>query len=140
METRQGPLLYSSGRQVYARGVPVCITSECCGEQSTHACHASTGHNSWRIGRCTRSHTKHGRDSLDFLARPGTFTVTFTSRMMKMIENVRIEWYLGEDANGAQCTLSGAGSGVGSAGGAEGWWAFDMQKKVRAMLSIVSQR
>lgn len=59
----------------------------------------------------------------------GNFMVTFTSRMTKSMENVKIEWYLGEDATGAQCTLSGAGSGVGSTGGAEGSWTFDFRKK-----------
>ncbi|KIM67756.1 hypothetical protein SCLCIDRAFT_1209880 [Scleroderma citrinum Foug A] len=60
----------------------------------------------------------------------GSFTVTFTSRMMKVMENVKIEWYLGEDASSAQCTLSGAGSGIGSIGGAEGSWTFDPRRKV----------
>lgn len=46
------------------------------------------------------------------------------------MENVKIEWYLGEDASAAQCTLSGAGSGIGSIGGAEGSWTFDPRKKV----------
>ncbi|KAI6004174.1 clathrin adaptor mu subunit [Pisolithus albus] len=59
----------------------------------------------------------------------GNFMVTFTSRMTKSMENVKIEWYLGEDATGAQCTLSGAGSGVGSTGGAEGSWTFDSRRK-----------
>ncbi|KAL4075691.1 clathrin adaptor mu subunit [Scleroderma citrinum] len=60
----------------------------------------------------------------------GNFVVTFTSRMMKVMENVKIEWYLGEDASGAQCTVSGAGSGIGSTGGAEGSWSFDPRKKI----------
>ena len=64
---------------------------------------------------------------------PGSFTVTFTSRMMKVMENVKIEWYLGEDASSAQCTLSGAGSGIGSIGGAEGSWTFDPRRKVNVL-------
>jgi len=49
---------------------------------------------------------------------------------MKVMENVELELYLGEDATGAQCTLSSAGSGVGSVGSADGSWSFDSKKKV----------
>ena len=49
------------------------------------------------------------------------------------MENVRIELYLGEGATGAQCTISSAGSGVGSAGGVEGSWTFEPQKQVRTL-------
>ncbi|KAG6332264.1 hypothetical protein ID866_6828 [Astraeus odoratus] len=37
----------------------------------------------------------------------GNFVVTFTSRMMKAMENVKIEWYLGEDASNSQYTAVG---------------------------------
>jgi AP-3 complex subunit mu len=47
------------------------------------------------------------------------------------MENVRIELYLGEGATGAQCTISSAGSGVGSVGGIEGSWTFDPRRAVR---------
>jgi len=60
----------------------------------------------------------------------GSFTVTFSSRTMRIMDNVRIELYLGEDATGAQCTVSSAGSGVGSVGGVEGSWTFEPQKKI----------
>ena len=50
------------------------------------------------------------------------------------MENVRIELYLGEGATGAQCTISSAGSGVGSVGGIEGSWAFEPRKQVRPFL------
>ncbi|KAF9224333.1 clathrin adaptor mu subunit [Gyrodon lividus] len=60
----------------------------------------------------------------------GTFTVTFSSRTMKIMENVRIELCLGEDATGAQCTVSSAGSGVGSVGGVEGSWMLEQRKKI----------
>ena len=61
----------------------------------------------------------------------GNFTVTFSSRTMKIMENVRIELYLGEGATGAQCTISSAGSGVGSVGGIDGSWTFEPRKQVR---------
>lgn len=57
--------------------------------------------------------------------------VTFSSRMTKIMENVRIELYLGQGATGAQCTISSAGSGVGSVGGIEGSWTFEPQRRVR---------
>ncbi|OJA07680.1 hypothetical protein AZE42_01874 [Rhizopogon vesiculosus] len=60
----------------------------------------------------------------------GTFTLTLTSRSMKVMENVELELYLGEDAISAQCTLSSAGSGVGSVGSADGSWTFDSRKKM----------
>ncbi|KAF8845613.1 clathrin adaptor mu subunit [Paxillus ammoniavirescens] len=60
----------------------------------------------------------------------GNFMVTFSSRTMKIMENVRIELWLGEDATGAQCTVSSAGSGVGSVGGVEGSWTLDQRKKI----------
>lgn len=47
------------------------------------------------------------------------------------MENVRIELYLGEGATGAQCTISSAGSGVGSVGGIESSWTFEPRKQVR---------
>ncbi|KIJ70417.1 hypothetical protein HYDPIDRAFT_79040 [Hydnomerulius pinastri MD-312] len=59
----------------------------------------------------------------------GECSFCLISRSMKIMENVRIELYLGEDATGAQCTVSSAGSGVGSVGGAEGSWTFDPRKK-----------
>ena len=63
----------------------------------------------------------------------GTFMVTFSSRTMKIMENVRIELYLGEGATGAQCTISSAGSGVGSVGGIEGSWTFEPRRQVRVL-------
>ena len=54
---------------------------------------------------------------------------------MKIMENVRIELYLGEGATGAQCTISSAGSGVGSVGGIEGSWTFDPRRPVRIIVS-----
>ncbi|KAG6375102.1 Mu homology domain-containing protein [Boletus reticuloceps] len=60
----------------------------------------------------------------------GNFTVTFSSKTNKIMENVRIELYLGESATGAQCTISSAGSGVGSVGGIEGSWTFEPQKQL----------
>ncbi|KAH7888072.1 clathrin adaptor mu subunit [Phlebopus sp. FC_14] len=60
----------------------------------------------------------------------GSFTVTFSSRTMKIMENVRIDLYMGEDATAAQCTVSSAGSGVGSVGGIEGSWTFDPRTKI----------
>jgi AP-3 complex subunit mu len=50
---------------------------------------------------------------------------------MKVMENVELELYLGEDATSAQCTLSSAGSGVGFVGSADASWTFDSRKKVR---------
>lgn len=48
------------------------------------------------------------------------------------MENVRIELYLGEGTTGAQCTISSAGSGVGSVGGGiEGSWTFEQRTQVR---------
>lgn len=60
----------------------------------------------------------------------GNFTITFSSRTMKIMENVRIELFLGDSATGAQCTISSAGSGVGSAGGIESSWTFEPRKQV----------
>ncbi|KAG0699840.1 clathrin adaptor mu subunit [Suillus ampliporus] len=59
----------------------------------------------------------------------GTFALTLTSRSIKVMENVELKLYLGEDATSAQCTLSSAGSGVGSVGSADGSWAFDLRTK-----------
>lgn len=70
----------------------------------------------------------------------GNFTVTFSSRTMKIMENVRIELYLGEGATGAQCTISSAGSGVGSVGGIEGSWTFDPRRLVRVSVSRSGRR
>lgn len=50
------------------------------------------------------------------------------------MENVRIELYLGEGATGAQCTISSAGSGVGSVGGIEGSWTFEPRRQVGTFL------
>lgn len=56
---------------------------------------------------------------------------------MKIMENVRIELCLGEGATGAQCTISSAGSGVGSVGGIEGSWTFEPRKQVRTLLFTI---
>lgn len=55
------------------------------------------------------------------------------------MENVQLELYLGEDATSAQCTLSSAGSGVGSVGSADGSWSFDSRKKVGFIGSSCAQ-
>ncbi|KAG2146232.1 Mu homology domain-containing protein, partial [Suillus clintonianus] len=55
----------------------------------------------------------------------GTFALTLTSRLIKVMENLELKFYLGEDATNAQCTMSSAGSSVGSVGSADGSWAFD---------------
>ncbi|KAH7930265.1 clathrin adaptor, mu subunit [Leucogyrophana mollusca] len=60
----------------------------------------------------------------------GTVHLTLSSRLStKELDNVEVELYLGDDASGAQCTTSSAGTGVGSVGGAEGSWSFDSRKK-----------
>lgn len=59
----------------------------------------------------------------------GTFALTLTSRLIRVMENLELKFYLGEDATSAQCTLSSAGSGVGSVGSADGSWTFDSRTK-----------
>lgn len=61
----------------------------------------------------------------------GTFALTLTSRLIKVMENLELKFYLGEDATSAQCTLSSAGSSVGSVGSADGSWSFNSRTKVR---------
>jgi AP-3 complex subunit mu len=59
----------------------------------------------------------------------GTFALTLTSRLIKVMENLELNFYLGEDATSAQCTLSSAGSSVGSVGSADGSWSFNSRTK-----------
>ncbi|KAF8609266.1 clathrin adaptor mu subunit [Ceratobasidium sp. AG-I] len=67
-----------------------------------------------------------------------TFELTATARSSKTLENVVVEFRLGESAISAECTLTGGGSGGQTGGGfgaltANGGsvrWAFDPQSKV----------
>ncbi|KAG1850469.1 clathrin adaptor mu subunit [Suillus tomentosus] len=59
----------------------------------------------------------------------GTFALTLTSRLIKVMEDLELKFYLGEDATSAQCTLSNAGSSVGSVESADGSWSFNSRTK-----------
>ncbi|KAG1744172.1 clathrin adaptor mu subunit [Suillus occidentalis] len=59
----------------------------------------------------------------------GTFALMLTSRLIKVMENLELKFYLGEDATSAQCTLSSAGSSIGSVGSADGSWSFNSRTK-----------
>lgn len=68
----------------------------------------------------------------------GTFEITVTARSSKMLENVIVEFRLGNSATGAECTytggggqLGGGGFGVLTANGGSVRWAYDPQTKVR---------
>ncbi|KAI6165042.1 clathrin adaptor mu subunit [Pisolithus thermaeus] len=57
---------------------------------------------------CVRLQRWKREQTLSFIPPDGNFGALWLrlqSRMMKSMENVKIEWYLGEDAIGAQCTL-----------------------------------
>jgi AP-3 complex subunit mu len=75
---------------------------------------------------------------------PGSFELSATARTSKTLENVVVEFRLGDSATGAECTHTGGGGqttgggfGALAANGGSVRWAYDPQTKVRGALVTV---